>query len=1678
MRGFKSILSLFLTFCMIMCMLPATLTLVSAAAYTVKGDTIIYAPPSGKRAAVTYTLVNGAGEEVTDAVIKISKAGDEEIPNGLFYSADKNNLVIDGSEIEAGSFTLAMTSAADETVTAQKTVTVSDVRIFSDFDDLVAYDGEGNETNFQMSDIKVPFPKLSGGEYTPVDSHDAGWMTGYAKGGKALGIKDSNGSYPVIYAGNLTNRLGGRPTVATVELDIEVSKSTGNSRFGESSVDWAIGWTQDSNLTVGDGSTVTELKVKPNEMNRCHVIVDYNNHTYTPGVDGVTGTTAYAMTQKNTGYNYLYRLKSYSTIDNFAIYSGKPFPLTAEVCPIGTIDGVLALITADMISDESLDALTTIKSPLTGMVSFEGEEYVLSWSSSNSQVIDVATGTVNQGSEKHSVTVTASFDILGHTFEKAFGITVPAITVEGTDPDEGEPNPNPGENSNPGENPDAGEDEPEAVIPNPGDTYELSGDTILYAPPKGKRSVITYNLVNKSQEKVVHDGIVSVHSLAGASIPKGVFYTEGKNKIVLDGNLAESGNFIVRVTSASYPEMTAELEVGVENNRFFWDFDDAEDGVQGTDVSTTAQHPITRLDGTAYTPGVWHKGYVKNHIMMNSISMYMHNVLATPEKARQHLTVDVSISVSGGKLSEGLVTSKRALVVGWTNDGKLTLQGAETDVSVNLAEWNDLCLALDYEKHSVIPTVNGVRSEKAYPFDSAQSAEKEYSALRVLTSYVPLDNIAIYSGEPLPEDAYVYLPEAGSILPEYDVSALGTNYAVNKAASFTAAGDSYVPYTPAEFLTDGVIFDGSDVLWLGESGASAVVDFGASYPVDRIALYQYGKNLGEFSLYRSDNGNDWRELSVSDVNNIGNGEGRTPYITEAVFPLDFARYIKLEAKETTGIVMLSELAAYCSVPYATLGNLITNSDITDESLDGVTGNIFELKNSVSHEGLSATIEWESDKPTLLNPQTRVVVQGSTAENVRLTAKFNVNNGESFEKVFNIKILPDVFGAAHTVRELESTDYTEGKYEWAEENGFAVTEIFIVEFKVADAVLDLGSKTVTIAKDGEETVFSLDGKELLRTELSGDAKCKFEISDDTLQLYIDKNNTMGYRLMSFDNEAADVHFAGITFSEAAQTVKLCVPEEGLIDIVLNQFDYAKLSNDPELNLASDIKIIDEAMGVTFSYHSSENGAINENTGAVDTSKPGIYDFTVIGAYGGEIKDKTFRPVIGNIASACPVGATSAAYGGSATESITETERGRSYLATRESYSITVSFPEEKVFSKLLINEADSVLGNISGINIYAIDAEGTQTHIGTTGAVGAESIINTGIVSAQKIRLDITRKSDCTVSGISKLMAFFAPSAADRVQKDKEEVSIPANIGAAIDLKATGSYGSAITYSSTNDKITILPKEGGGYTLSVNQPDYDEPADITATVRYGESSDTVMVRVTLTGKNTVSGTLPDDSGFGGGLNAGGGGIGSGSIGGSGGSSGSKDENKGNDTQTPEKENYLAEIENHWAKTEIAQLITDGIVKGDGNSLNLDSAVTRAEFLAMIIRGGKFKLSSYSNAFADVKAEDWFAEYMQTGYDKNILRGDGLNANPNASITRQEAALMLSNLFADTEDDECSFTDKAYISEWAAKGVLKAAALGLIKGYEDGSFAPHKNIRRDEAMVVICRYMQLSEEKEAE
>lgn len=174
-------------------------------------------------------------------------------------------------------------------------------------------------------------------------------------------------------------------------------------------------------------------------------------------------------------------------------------------------------------------------------------------------------------------------------------------------------------------------------------------------------------------------------------------------------------------------------------------------------------------------------------------------------------------------------------------------------------------------------------------------------------------------------------------------------------------------------------------------------------------------------------------------------------------------------------------------------------------------------------------------------------------------------------------------------------------------------------------------------------------------------------------------------------------------------------------------------------------------------------------------------------------------------------------------------------------------------------------------------------------------------------------------------------------------------------------------------------------------------------------------------------------------------------------------------------YEQQLEGHWAKTEISAMLEDGIVQGNGaGDLELQSQTTRAEFVTMLVRALGMEVQKYDGEFADVSADDWYADYMATAKKEGILEGDGAGANPGGLITREEMAKILVETYekehgeiALLPDAGAGMQDAAASSDWAKTYVQKAISAELMNGVGNGIFAPQENALREQAIVVIYR-----------
>ena len=141
--------------------------------------------------------------------------------------------------------------------------------------------------------------------------------------------------------------------------------------------------------------------------------------------------------------------------------------------------------------------------------------------------------------------------------------------------------------------------------------------------------------------------------------------------------------------------------------------------------------------------------------------------------------------------------------------------------------------------------------------------------------------------------------------------------------------------------------------------------------------------------------------------------------------------------------------------------------------------------------------------------------------------------------------------------------------------------------------------------------------------------------------------------------------------------------------------------------------------------------------------------------------------------------------------------------------------------------------------------------------------------------------------------------------------------------------------------------------------------------------------------------------------------------------------------------------------------DGTVKPNNN-------ITRAEvatiFFRLLTDDARAYYWSTDSGFSDVKPGDWYNNAVSTMVNAGILNGysDG-TFKPNANITRAEFATIAARFLSNSY----SLNDRFYDTEghWAEPYINRAAEVGWINGYNDGSFKPNKAITRAEAVTLV-------------
>ncbi|RKD26935.1 Ig-like domain (group 2) [Caminicella sporogenes DSM 14501] len=184
-----------------------------------------------------------------------------------------------------------------------------------------------------------------------------------------------------------------------------------------------------------------------------------------------------------------------------------------------------------------------------------------------------------------------------------------------------------------------------------------------------------------------------------------------------------------------------------------------------------------------------------------------------------------------------------------------------------------------------------------------------------------------------------------------------------------------------------------------------------------------------------------------------------------------------------------------------------------------------------------------------------------------------------------------------------------------------------------------------------------------------------------------------------------------------------------------------------------------------------------------------------------------------------------------------------------------------------------------------------------------------------------------------------------------------------------------------------------------------------------------------------------------------------------------------TKEIKAEENIKDIKGHWAEKYVKELVEIGIISGyPDKTFKPEKEITRAEFITMLVKAFNLERRR-EKEFKDIKGH-WAKEEIKLAASNGIIEGyeDG-TCRPDEKITREEMAVIIAKVLKQKGYKEATleelniFTDKEEISVWAREAVSMCVKEKIIRGMEDGRFAPKERANRAQAAVMLYKLYNL-------
>ncbi len=407
---------------------------------------------------------------------------------------------------------------------------------------------------------------------------------------------------------------------------------------------------------------------------------------------------------------------------------------------------------------------------------------------------------------------------------------------------------------------------------------------------------------------------------------------------------------------------------------------------------------------------------------------------------------------------------------------------------------------------------------------------------------------------------------------------------------------------------------------------------------------------------------------------------------------------------------------------------------------------------------------------------------------------------------------------------------------------------------------------------------------------------------------------------------------------------------------------------------------------------------------------------------------------------------------------------------------------------------SLLDKLEPNKDYSLVVEKAVSKIGTTqkgkytvtfktdSDVSAETVEKTVIMNLKSMSgtTDAAIKQEISFDGGAAnetLCGFEIEISYDAVSLllDKDEVKIISDLKNS-GVKAQNKNGKLIITCAADKTKEISIKDGiGTFAIKALKSGSSRISAAGKLYRYYSDTDTVK-EFGINGSATIT-AAKGSSGSGGSGSSGGGSGSTGSSSAIGGARPSK--GSGGQNTTPAAKTVFDDISSvAWAREGILYLSEKNIINGyEDNTFRPNNAITREEFVAIIVRAFEVDGESVGCDFSDVDKSAWYYKFVSSAVNTGIINGiDDNMFGTGEFLSRQDMCTILRRVIEnrglefDKQYSRLEFADENEIADYAKEAVSELQQIGIVNGVGENMFAPEENVTRAMAAKAIYQMMQ--------